>query len=700
MPEAISIKFENDIAVLRIANPPVNALSWAVRTAIRDTAMELSGRKGLRAVVLVGDGRCFCAGADISEFGKEPPKGAPTTPEAIAVLESLNVPVVAGLHGFAFGGGLELAMGTHYRIAVPETKMGLTEVDLGIIPGAGGTQRLPRLVGIENAAQMITEGRRIDATAALDMGLIDEIAEDEDIAVAAVAFAERLLATRAGPRPTKARSDVLEDKVGGIAIIEALRDKLQKRGKGRIAPLRALDAVSGAVTLPFDDGIKAERAIFVELVDGPEARAMRHLFKAEREAQKIADAPADVTPPHIETAGVVGLGTMGQGIALVLARAGIEVIAVEIDPDRLDAGLDNLRAGLEDRVSRGRIRQDDMDAELSRITGSTEMADLADVDVVIEAALEDMTVKATIFKALDEVCKPDAILTTNTSSLDIDAIAALTSRPGNVAGAHFFAPAQVMKLLEIVRGKNTSPETAATLMALCKRIGKVGVAVGNSFGFVANRMYHRYTWQAYFALQEGALPEQVDAAMQDFGFPLGCLAVGDISGLDVAYHVRKAQREIGDIKPEHPYPVIADRIVEKGWLGRKTKRGWYRYDDGKPAPDPEVAALIAETSAELGITRREISADDIRERCLFALINEGARLLGNGIAARPGDIDIVWRYGYGFPVWRGGPMFIADEMGMAEVLATLERLRDAHGPAFEPAPLIVERAKAGKTTLL
>ena len=697
MRDPLAFKIENDIAIVRLCNPPVNALGAPVRKALIEAAKSFS-RADVKAVVLLGDGRCFSAGADISEFGTEPPPGTPTLPDTIAAFENLNVPVIVALHGFAFGGALELAMGAHYRIAAAGTKLGLPEVDIGIIPGAGGTQRLPRLIGMKAAADMIANGTRIDAARALDLGLVDAISEMDNFEAAGIAFATRLVAEGAGPRPTSAREDRIESAADAAAILDEVRTGIAKKAKGRVAPLRALDALAAAAGGDFAAGMATERAIFLELRDGTEARAMRHLFKAERAAQKIDDAPTD-PPAEIHKAGVVGFGTMGQGIALVLARAGIQVTAVEIDPARLDAGLASLKKGLQDRVDRGRMSAPQMQAELDLIAGTTAMSDLADVDLVIEAALENMDVKTEIFRSLDGICQPGAILATNTSSLDLDTIAAATTRPDKVAGAHFFAPAQVMKLLEIVRGSATSGATAAALMTLAKRIGKVGVAVGNAFGFVGNRMYHRYTWQAYFLLQEGALPSDVDAAMQDFGFPLGCLAVGDISGLDVAWQVRKAQRAAGDLDPDALYPVVADRICEKGWFGRKTGRGWYDYADGKPAPDAEVTALIEAVSVELGIERRAISADEIRERCLFALINEGARLLGTGVAVRPGDIDVVWRYGYGFPVWRGGPMFMADEIGLADVLATLERLETAHGPAFSPAPLIIERAAAGKTTL-
>lgn len=698
MSDVISLQIEGEIALVKIENPPVNALSAAVRTELVDTIETMTEGDQIAAIVIVGEGRCFSAGADISEFGTEPPADTPTLPETIAALENAPIPVIAGIHGFALGGGLEIALGAHYRVATPDAKMGLPEVDIGIIPGAGGTQRLPRLIGIKDAARLVATGEKISGTQAAELGLVDIVTDTESIEASAMAFAETLIDQGIGPRPTSAIADRIDAPESAAEAIEDVRKSIAKRIGGRQAPLRALESILNAASMSFEDGMAAEREIFLGLRDGPEARALRHLFKAERDAQKIADAPDGFKAPAITSAGVVGLGTMGQGIALVLARAGIEVIAIEVDEDRLDSALDAIKSGLEDRVNRGRMSQDQMDAELSRITGATDYAALSDVDLVIEAALEDMDIKKQIFAELDTVCPPHAILTTNTSSLDIDDIASATKRPDKVAGAHFFAPAQVMKLLEIVRGNGTSPETAATMMALAKKIGKVGVAVGNAFGFVGNRMYHRYTWQAYFMLQEGASPAEVDAAMQSFGFPLGCLSVGDISGLDVAWRVRQVQKEIGDISPDIPYPVVADRICEKGWFGRKTGRGWYRYEDGKKSDDPEVADLIKSVTEELGIEPRQMSEQDIQDRCVFALINEGARLLEKGMVARASDIDVIWRYGYGFPIWRGGPMFMAEEMGLPTVLEKLEGLASEYGHAFEAANIIRERVADGKRT--
>lgn len=697
MSDVISLSIQGEIAVLKIENPPVNALSAAVRTELVDTVETMTQGDEIKAIVIVGDGRCFSAGADISEFGTTPPPDTPTLPETIATLENAKIPVIAGIHGFALGGGLEIALGAHYRIATPDAKLGLPEVDIGIIPGAGGTQRLPRLIGIKAAAHMIATAEKISGKEAMELGLVEIATETDDMESSAIAFAETLIDQGMGPRPTSMILDRIEAPDDALSSVEDVRQSIAKKVGGRQAPMRGLDSVLNAANLSFDDGMKAEREIFLELRDGPEARALRYLFQSERDAQKIADVPDGFKAPAIMSAGVVGLGTMGQGIALVLARAGIEVTAIEIDEGRLDNALDAIRSGLEDRVQRGRMSADQMDAELARITGATDYAALADVDLVIEAALEDMSIKKQIFAELDAICPPHAILSTNTSSLDIDEIASATGRPDKIVGAHFFAPAQVMKLLEIVRGSATSPETMAIMMSLTKKIGKVGVAVGNAFGFVGNRMYHRYTWQAYFMLQEGATPSEVDAAMQSFGFPLGCLSVGDISGLDVAWRVRQVQRDIGDITPDMPYPVIADAICEKGWFGRKTGRGWYRYDDGKKTDDPEVAELIKSVSDELGIAPQDMSEQDIQDRCVFALINEGARLLEKGVVSRASDIDVIWRYGYGFPIWRGGPMFMAEDMGLPAVFEKLDALAEKYGPAFEPADIIREQAEAGKS---
>lgn len=698
MSDVISLSIQGEIAVLKIENPPVNALSSAVRTELVDTIETMTQGDQIAAIVLVGDGRCFSAGADISEFGTTPPPGTPTLPETISTLENAPIPIVVGLHGFVLGGGLEIAMGAHYRIATPDTKLGLPEVDIGIIPGAGGTQRLPRLIGIKAAAHMVATAEKITGEEAAELGLVDIVTDTDDIEASTIAFAETLVDQGLGPRPTPMITDRIETPDEAKAAVEDVRASIAKKIGGRQAPARALDSVLNAASMSFEDGMAAEREIFLDLRDGPEARALRYLFKAERDAQKISDVPDGFKAPVITSAGVVGMGTMGQGIALVLARAGIEVIAIEIDEERLDSALDAIRSGLEDRVARDRMTQKQMDDELSRITGSTNYTALADADLVIEAALEDMSIKKQIFAELDAVCPSHTILATNTSSLDIDDIASATGRPDMVVGAHFFAPAQVMKLLEIVRGTQTSAETAATIMALAKRIGKVGVAVGNAFGFVGNRMYHRYTWQAYFMLQEGAAPSQVDQAMQAFGFPLGCLAVGDISGLDVAWQVRQVQRKIGDITADMPYPVIADKICEKGWFGRKTGRGWYNYADHKKSNDPEVAELIKSVANELDIEHRDITPQEIQDRCLFALINEGSRLLQNGIVSRASDIDVIWRYGYGFPIWRGGPMFIAEDIGLPAVLEKLEALASIHGPAFEVTDLIRDRVAKGKKT--
>ena len=698
MSDVISLSIQGEIAVLKIKNPPVNALSAAVRTELVDTVETMTQGDEIKAIVIVGDGRCFSAGADISEFGTTPPADTPTLPETIATLENVNIPVVAGIHGFALGGGLEIALGAHYRITTPDAKLGLPEVDIGIIPGAGGTQRLPRLIGIKAAAHLVATAEKISGEEAMELGLVEIVTETDDMVSSAIAFAETLIDQEVGPRPTSMITDRIDSPDDAKEAVEEVRQSISRKVGGRQAPARGLDSVLNAASMSFEDGMKAEREIFLSLRDGPEARALRHLFKAEREAQRITDVPDVFSPPTIMSAGVVGLGTMGQGIALVLARAGIEVVAIEIDEDRLDNALDAIRAGLQDRVNRDRMSQEQMDDELARITGATDYAALADVDLVIEAALEDMDIKKRIFAELDAVCPPHAILSTNTSSLDIDEIASATGRADQIVGAHFFAPAQVMKLLEIVRGSATSPETAATMMSMAKKIGKVGVAVGNAFGFVGNRMYHRYTWQAYFMLQEGATPAQVDAAMQSFGFPLGCLSVGDISGLDVAWRVRQVQKEIGDITPDMPYPVIADRICEKGWFGRKTGRGWYRYDDGKKSDDPEVAELIKSVAEELGIAPQDMSEKEIQDRCVFALINEGARLLEKGIVSRASDIDVIWRYGYGFPTWRGGPMFMAEDMGLPAVFEKLESLAEKYGRAFEPAGIIGERIEAGKKT--
>jgi 3-hydroxyacyl-CoA dehydrogenase len=691
MTDPVKLARDGAVAIVTLDNPPVNAINTAMRRALDRTFAELANDDGVKAVVLKGAGRAFSAGADVSEFGQPIPADAPTVPQVIERIETLSKPVIAAIHGFCFGGALELALGCHYRIATKDTKVGLTEVTLGLIPGAGGTQRLPRLTGFENAVELICEGRRVGAGEALALGIVDRLA-DGDLDAAAKHYADELI----GHGEPVRRTGEIAPEPPVSTWYDAATVRLDKRMRGRSAPKRALESIAAVLELPFEEGLKREREIFLDCRAGEESAALRYLFKAERDAARLPEDAPETVDTAVETAGVVGLGTMGRGIAIVFAGAGIPVTVLEADEDRLDGAMQAIRAYYDDRLQRGRMSADQVAEKLALIRPATETSALAEADVVVEAVIEDRAAKHDVLTSLAKACKDDALIATNTSSLSIDALALEAQLQGRLVGMHFFSPAQVMKLLEVVRGERTGAAAAAHAMALGRSLGKVPVLVGDGDGFVANRMYHRYTWQAYFLLQEGALPEQVDGAMETFGFPMGCLKVGDLSGLDVAWSIRKRHNaEHG--KPD-PYPEVADRICEAGRFGRKTGAGWYAYPNGRtPESDDEVKRLIEEVSAELGIVRRAISPEEIQQRCLMALINEGARILDEGLVRRASDIDVIWRYGYGFPDWKGGPMFQADRIGAVKVLETLAQLFEATGlPAFDPAPLVARLAAEGK----
>jgi 3-hydroxyacyl-CoA dehydrogenase len=612
------------------------------------------------ALVLLGSGRCFSGGADIREFGA-PPKD-PNLRHVIETAEDCPKPVVAAIHGVAVGGGLELALGCHYRVGAPNARLGLPEVKLGLLPGAGGTQRLPRVIGAAPALDIILSGDPIPAAEARALGLLDAVIED-DLTDGAVAFAEKLIAEGRGPRKSRNREIPPGD---GADIFEAARHKIARRARGLIAPSRCIESVANAVNMSFEDGMKKEREYFVECLASEQSAGQRHAFFAERQANKIPGVPKDTPVKTIESA------------------------------EALDAGLAVIRKNYAGSVARGRISQEDMDGRMFLIGGATDYAQLKDADIVIEAVFEDMDLKKRIFAELDRVCKPGAILATNTSTLDVNAIAAATSRPEAVIGTHFFSPANVMRLMENVRGQKTSPETIASVMALTKRLGKVGALVGVCDGFVGNRMLHAYTRQANFLLEEGALPQQVDKVIYDFGFPMGPFAMGDLAGLDVGWRIRQGRAATRD--PEERYSAIADKICERGRFGQKTGAGWYRYESGsrKPVPDPEIEKLILETSEELGRSRRGIDDREILERCLYTLINEGAKILEEGLAIRSSDIDVIWIYGYGFPIHRGGPMFYADRVGPKEIFEVMSRLHQEHGELLKPAALLEDLAKSGK----
>ena len=691
MPGSITLERSGDVALLRLTNPPVNGLSFTMRAALGQRMTEAQADDTVAAIVIAGAGRMFCGGADIREFSAPPPAGAASLPAILDEIEASPKPVVAAIHGVAAGGGMELALACHLRLAAPGTRLGLPEVTLGILPGAGGTQRMPRLIGVEAALDVIVGGKLHPVETAVALGFADECVEGDPVETA-VARARELAASGAPLR----RASRLEAARGRPEIFAEFRKKMAKRARGFDAPYACVDCVETALTMPYAEALKNERAVFHRLRESDQSAAQRHAFFAEREVAKIPDVPRDTPVRPVASAAVVGCGTMGGGIAMSLANAGLPVTVLESSEDALDRGLATIRRNYAATVSKGRLSQAEMDARLARITSTLDVADLGAADIVVEAVFEEMPLKKEVFARLDHVCRPDAVLATNTSTLDVDAIAAATSRPEQVIGTHFFSPAHVMTLMENVRGARTSPETIATVMKLSKTLGKVGVLVGVCDGFVGNRMLYAYRRQADFLLEEGALPPQIDRVVYDFGMPMGPYQMGDLTGLDVSWRVRKAQAAT---RPAHlRYSPIADRICEMGRYGQKTGAGWYRYEPGSrvPIPDPIIDELIAGVSAELGIARRAVRDDEIVPRLFYPLVNEGAKILDEGLALRAGDIDIIWMHGYGFPRYRGGPMFWADLVGLKTIYDTMSRLHDEHGDWLEPAPLLKRLAEQGK----
>ena len=696
MPGSIALERRGDVALLRLTNPPVNGLSFAMRAALGERIAEALADDAVAAIVVAGTGRMFCGGADIREFSAPPPPGAASLPAILDEIEASPKPVVAAIHGVAAGGGMELALACHVRLAAPGTRLGLPEVTLGILPGAGGTQRLPRLIGVEAALDVIVGGKLHPVEKAVALGFADECVEG-DLEEAAVARARSLAAGGAPLRRASRLEEHLEAARGRPEIFEAFRGKMAKRARGFDAPWACVDCVETALTMPYAEALKNERAAFHRLRESEQSAAQRHAFFAEREVAKVPGVPKDTPVRPIASAAVVGCGTMGGGIAMCLANAGLPVTVLESSQDALDRGLATVRGNYAATVGKGRLPRAEMDARLARITPTLDYADLAGADVVIEAVFEEMPLKKEVFARLDRVCRPDAILATNTSTLDVDALAAATSRPERVVGTHFFSPAHVMTLVENVRGARTSPETVATVMKLSKTLGKVGVLVGVCDGFVGNRMLYAYRRQADFLLEEGALPPQIDRVVHDFGMPMGPYRMGDLTGLDVSWRVRKAQAAA---RPAHlRYSPIADRICEMGRYGQKTGAGWYRYEAGSrvPIPDPVIDELIVGVSAELGIARREVRDDEIVPRLFYPLVNEGAKILDEGIALRASDVDVIWMRGYGFPRYRGGPLFWAGLVGLKTIYDTMSRLYDEHGEWLKPAPLLERLARQGRS---
>jgi 3-hydroxyacyl-CoA dehydrogenase len=693
MSQAVRYERRGSAGIITVDNPPVNALSQAVRQGLMDALAQGRADAAAKALIVVGAGRTFIAGADIKEFDK--PLAPPDLNAVIAALEGSDKPTIAAIHGTALGGGLEVALGCHYRVAAPAAQVGLPEVKLGLLPGAGGTQRLPRLIGAKAALDMITSGDFVRAPHAKALGIIDEIVEG-DLLEGATRFAEGAAARGTTGRRIRDRDDRLADARGHAALFAEYRASVKKRARGQESPLRSIDAVEAAVNLPFDQGLKRERQIFEELVTSTQARALIHAFFAEREAMNIPDVPADTPTRPIKSAAVIGAGTMGGGIAMNFANAGIPVTVVETAAEALERGLGVVRNNYAGTVAKGRLDQATMDKRMGLIKGTLDLAAVKDADVIVEAVFEEMAIKKDLFARLDKVAKPGAVLATNTSSLDIDAIARETKRPQDVIGTHFFSPANVMRLVELVRGAKTAKDVITTAMRLGKTLGKVPVLVAVCDGFVGNRMIFQYTREAEFLLEEGALPWQVDKAPTDWGMAMGVFAMGDMAGNDVGWRIRKQQA--ASRPNDRRYSHLADQICEIGRYGQKTNAGWYRYEKGNrtPLPDAVVETLIRAESKRLGVTRQTIADAEIVKRTIYALVNEGAKLLEEGIALRASDIDVIYITGYGFPAWRGGPMFYADTVGLGNVLADVQRFHRTHGYFWRPAPLLEKLAREGK----
>ena len=694
MNELVKLTRSEDVAVITIDNPPVNALSPGVPEGLLAAIQAAAADAAVKSVVVIGAGSTFIAGADIREFGKMVSGERPRIsllPLLLAIEDSPK-PVVMAIHGQALGGGLEVAMAGHYRVIAPGAQVGQPEVKLGIIPGAGGTQRLPRLAGVAKAVEMCAFGEPISAPEALALGIADRIIE-ADLLGGAVAFAREV-----ENRPAS-KTRERQEKLAGFdpSVFAAARDTAQKTRRGQRAPLAAIDAVEASPKLPFEEGCRVEARLFNECLYSNQSRALIHAFFGERTVNKIPDIPKNTPLREIRRAAVVGAGTMGGGIAMNYANAGIPVIVKEVSEEALDRGLSTIRKNYANSVAKGRFSQAMMDERMALITPQLTYDGFEEADIIVEAVFEGMGLKKQVFREIDLVAKPSCILASNTSSLDIDEIASATRRPESVIGHHFFSPANVMRLVEVVRGKATAREAIATSMALAKRLKKVAVVAGNCRGFIGNRMLGPYFREAQFLIEEGATVEAVNQTLYDFGWAMGPLAVSDLAGLDVGWRIRKEFKHLE--KPGVRVPLVADRLCELGRFGQKTGRGFSLYDENRrPLADPETAALIEQVARQAGIERRAVQAEEIVDRCLFALVNEGARLLGEGIALRAVDIDIVYLNGYGFPAWRGGPMFYADTVGLEKVLGRVREFEARHGSdLWSPAPLLEQLASDGNT---
>jgi 3-hydroxyacyl-CoA dehydrogenase len=689
--EFVDLHHHGPVAVLTVHNPPDNLLNYGVRRGLKDGVVEASGDAAVNAIVITCAGQTFICGTDRSE-GRHATQ-APGFHEVLDLIEGSVKPVVAAIHGstgVAVGVGLELALACHYRVGVKTARFGLPEVMLGLLPGAGGTQWLPRVVGVEKALQMLVSGDMISAEEALRHGLIDEVVEG-NLTAAAVAFAERVVQENRPLRRSRDREDKISAARSQPELFERFRRSVARQTRGFRAPAACMQAVEAAVNLPFAQGLERERELFLDLLNSPESKAQRYLFVAEREASAIPDVPADTPAREIRKAAVIGAGTMGGGIAMNFANVGIPVTAVEVAQEALDRGLGVVRKNYETTAARGRLTAQDVEQRMGFITGTTDVNAVADADIIIEAVYEEMLIKKEVFAKLDTIAKPDAVLATNTSTLDVNEIASATRRPESVIGTHFFSPPSVRRLLENVRGARSSPTTIATAMAMGRRLQKIPVLVGVCYGFVGNRMHHQRGKEAEQLLLEGALLHQIDAVLYKFGFPMGPFAVSDLAGLDVGWRIRQERGE---------QAIVADRLCEMGRFGQKTGAGFYKYGaDRTPTPDPDVEKLIVDLSTQRGITRRLISDEEILQRLLYPMVNEGARILQEKIAIRASDIDVIWVHGYGWPAYRGGPMFWADfTIGLKALRdRMLEYQKQLGGDRWQPAALLNQLADQGKT---
>jgi 3-hydroxyacyl-CoA dehydrogenase len=677
------------IAVITMNNPPVNGLGNALRAGVMDALNKADADAAVKAVVLIGSARFFSGGADIREFNQK--RLPPDLPDVNDRQDAMKKPLVAAIGGFALGGGLELALACHYRVAAPKSQVGLPEVKLGILPGSGGTQRLPRIVPMAEAVRLMTTGAMLPVDKAKDYGLIDEIVQG-DLLEGALSFTKKILG-KPLPRIRDRKAQLDGD---AKAFFAQVREQVAKESKGYPAPLEIVACAEAAASKPFDEGRREERERFNQLVVGNESKALRHMFFAERQTSKIPDVPEDTPVRELKKAAVIGAGTMGGGIAMNFANAGIPVTLIDMNQAAVDKGLSTIKKNYAATVSKGRLKQADMDKRLGLSNETTKLEDAKEADIIIEAVFERMDVKKDLFRKLDALAKPGAILATNTSTLDVDEIAASTKRPQDVIGTHFFSPANVMRLLEVVRGKKTDKSVLATTMKLGKTLKKVPVVSGVCDGFIGNRMLEKYGQQSLFLLDEGATPQQVDAAMAKFGMAMGPFTMYDMAGNDIGWEIRKRRYQE---RPDFVYSKIADRICEQGRFGQKTGKGFYKYEAGnrKPIPDPDVDRILTSYRKEIGAKPRTISDEEIVERLVYALVNEGAHILEEGIALRASDIDMVYLTGYGFPPYRGGPMFYADTVGLSKVLSAIQGFQKGYqGEQWKPAPLLAKLAKEGK----